>query len=228
MDLIQESFQRLFPEELFLYKTEIEYNRRLSPFNARILLQESKINLHLNLQWKDIDEEIKIGLVQTLLLKILQKKKQTPNIDLYSNFIKNISLLTPKDNFDSVLEQSFDRINHQFFSNSLEKPNLKWGNQSFRKLASYNFHNDTVTVSTIFKDSPQEVLDYLMYHELLHKYHKFSHKNGRSSYHTTLFRGDEHKYPYYLQIEEQINQIIKTKRKELSGKSLLSFFKGLI
>ena len=74
MNLIQESFQRLFPTKEFSYHAEIEYNRRLSDFNANIRLQHNRLSLHLNLQWKDIDEEIKIGLIQHLLLRIFKER----------------------------------------------------------------------------------------------------------------------------------------------------------
>jgi len=220
MDLIQEAYLRLFPDKEFSFQTEVEYNRRLSPFNANIKLYRETIFVNLNLQWKDIDDEIKIGLVQHLLLKIFrQEKKNTANIDLYNNFVRHIPLLTPKTKSDWVLEASFERVNKQFFQSSMEKPNLQWGQNSKRKLASYNFHEDSVTVSTLFKDSREDILDYLMYHELLHKFHKFKHKNGRSAFHTTAFRNDEHKYPHHEAIEKEISQIIRGRR------SLLSFFR---
>lgn len=228
MDLIAESFQRLFPGKEFLYQTEMEYNRRLSNFNANIQLRNKKIKVNLNLQWKDIDEEIKIGLIQHLLLKILRKKGNTLNIDLYNNFIKNIPILTPKTKSDPVLLDSFHRVNEQFFYGILDLPNLQWGQKSYRKLASYNFHNDTVTVSTLFTDVRQEVLDYLMYHELLHKHHKFRHDNGRSSFHTKAFREDEKKYPHHQLLEKEIDGIIRnhrrTPRLRKSKKTILDFF----
>jgi len=228
MNLIQESFQRLFPENEFSYLAEIEYNRRLGNFNANIQLRNKKLKVNLNLQWKDIDDEIKIGLIQHLLLKILRKKKNTFNIDLYNNFIKNIPILTPKTKSDPSLLDSFNRVNEQFFYGILDRPNLEWGRRSYRKLASYNFHNDTVTVSTLFTDARQEILDYLMYHELLHKHHKFRHNNGRSSFHTKAFREDEKKYPDYEMIEKEIDSIIR-KRRKTSIKpvgNLWNFFKS--
>ncbi len=212
MNLIEESFQRLFPEKEFPYFTEMEYNRRLADFNANIRLEPRKIKVNLNLQWKDIDREIKIGLIQHLLLKMFKTRGHTYNIELYNNFIKNIPILTPKTKFDPLLEASFHRINQQFFSNSAEKPNLTWGQDSFRKLASYNFHTDTVTVSTLFTDARAEILDYLMYHELLHKHHKFKHNYGRSSFHTRAFREDERLYPDHEKIEKEIETVIRKKK----------------
>ncbi|MBI2666315.1 hypothetical protein HYX13_01755 [Candidatus Woesearchaeota archaeon] len=229
MNLIQEAFQRLFPEEIFPYRAEIEYNRRLSTFNANIRLHHNTISLHLNLQWKDIDNEIKIGLIQNLLIKILKGKRlpqtestknfnnskailHTPNIELYTNFIKNIPMFAEKNKTDPLLDASFQRVNQHFFSGVMEKPNLQWGTDSRRKLAHYNFHDDSVTVSTLFQQGRTEVLDYLMYHELLHKHHQFNHKNGRGSYHGREFRRDEDKYPQRTFIDEEIKRMTRRKR----------------
>ncbi|MBI4980697.1 M48 family metallopeptidase [Candidatus Woesearchaeota archaeon] len=219
MNLIQEAYFRLFPDREFPYDAELNYNLRLSDFNSNVRLYGNKLSLNLNLQWKDIDDEIKIGLIQTLLLKILKQKKNTPNIELYHNFIKNIPILTPKTETDNVLEASFQRVNRQFFSNQIEPPNLTWGTDSRTKLASYNFHRDMISVSAAFKTASERVLDYLMYHELLHKWQKFRHKNGRSFYHTSEFREAEREYPQQKEVEEEIKRIIKrpASKKSLFG-----------
>ena len=169
----------------------------------------------MNLEWKSIDEEIKIGLIQHLLLRIFKKKANTTNIDIYTNFTKNIHILTPKTKIDPHLEESFNKVNNLFFQNNLEKPNLIWGRNSKRKLACYNFHNDTISVSTIFQNQDTNVLNYIMYHEMLHKHFKFKQNNSRHSYHTKEFRQAEKLYPEYKKIEKQINSIIRsTKIKE--------------
>ncbi len=213
MTIIQQSYTRLFPFKPFPYQTSLEYNRRLSPFNANIKLSKNTLSLHLNLQWKDIDDEIKIGLIQSLLLKILKTKSHTPNIDLYNNFIKNIPLLTENPKSHPLLEASFQRNNTQFFQNQLEQPNLLWGAQSLRKLAHYNFHNDTIVMSTAFQTAPQEMLDYIMYHEMLHKHLQFHQHNGRHSYHSPQFKHAENLYPNKAQIEQQIQQLIRTQKR---------------
>ncbi len=211
MNLIHESHSRLFPSKPFPYQTHVEYNRRLSDFNANIRLRGNTIYLHLNLQWKDIDEEIKIGLIQSLLLRLFKERRTTSNIQLYNNFIKNIPILTPKTKSDPILEQSFQRVNERFFDYQMERPNLQWGKASFRQLAHYNFHDDNVTVSSLFQDVPLEVIDYLMYHELLHKFYKFEHRNGRSAYHTREFKEAEQRYPNQKGTERQLNLIVQKK-----------------
>ena len=216
MNLIEESYNRLFPQDDFSYDSAMEYNRRLSKFNANISLHRNRIKVNMNLQWKEIDDEIKIGLIQHLLLKLFKKRNHTENITLYHNFVKQIPLLTEKTEADPHLLQSFKRINENYFGNAMQQPNLKWGQAATRKLAHYNFHDDTVVVSSIFQDAKLEILDFLMYHELLHKHFKFEHNNGRSSYHNKTFRSAERLYPNYKDVEKEITNIIRKKRRKRS------------
>ncbi len=220
MDLITEAYGRLFPEKECPYKTDIEYNRRLSAFNANIKLRGEVISLCMNLQWKDIDSEIKIGLVQSLLLKVLRekgKRMQTININLYNNFIKNIPILTPKVVTDERLEGVFQELNERFFAGELERPNLQWGQQAFRRLAHYNFHSDMITISETFREAPLEVVQYIMYHEMLHKKMAFTQREGRHSYHSPEFKRAEALFPEYERIEKEITQFVRKEKRMARG-----------
>ncbi|MBU1111789.1 MAG: SprT-like domain-containing protein [archaeon] len=243
MNIIQESFQRLFPNREFDYSTEEFYTRQLSDFNANVKLYGKKITVKYNLQWKSVDQEIKIGLVQSLLLKLFKARKweqeySRMNLNLYNDFVKRIPEFCEKNKNDPVLEESFSRVNNKFFSGILDKPNLTWGAHSTRKLASYNYHNDTVTVSKVFQESREELLDYLMYHELLHKQLKYQNSGNRNAFHTRRFKQAENMYPNKDLAEKEINgeirkyhlsknnlkRKINQKKKSLS-KGLFSFFR---
>ncbi len=218
MNLIEESYTRLFPNRDFSHKTYIEYNRRLSAFNANIALDKKTLKVHLNLQWKDIDDEIKIGLIQHLLCKVLKHKAHTQNISLYNSFIKNIPLLTARVTPPAQLENSYNRICSNLLpfsdlSHEPNRPNIKWGRESFRKLGCYNFHDDTITISTIFKDAPEHLLDLVMHHELLHKHFKFEHNNGRNSYHGPAFKSAEREFPQFEEAERELTRYIRQKMK---------------
>lgn len=215
MNLIEEAYQRLFPNHSFSYLTTVRYSRQLGDFNSTIRRQGNIITVHLNVLWKYVDEEIVLGLIQHLLGKIFREKRSTPNMELYHNFVKNIPSFTPKTKNDPLLLDSFVRVNEQYFSGLLERPNLEWGSPSRRKLAHYNFHTDTITVSTLFQEARAEVLDYLMYHELLHKHHQFQHRNGRSSFHSHAFKIDEKRYEHYQEMEREITAITQQKRRTL-------------
>jgi predicted metal-dependent hydrolase len=193
MNIIEESFRRLYPEKNFTYYSSIKYNGKFRPFNSNIKLRGNNITLNLSRNWKDIDDEIKIGLVQELLIKLFKSKKHTKNMDMYNSFIKNLHNFVPKTQSDPLLENSFNRVNEKYFSGTIEKPNLRFGSRSFSKLGSYEYATDTIMLSSVLKDD-FELLDYVMYHEMLHKRHKFSSKNGRNYHHTSDFREKEKQF----------------------------------
>ena len=135
------------------------------------------------------------------------------NIDLYNSFIRNLHVTVPKTATDEILEPAFHRVNGQFFSGFIEQPNLVWGNPNTHKLATYDYKNDTITVSSHFREAPQEMLDYLLYHELLHKKFKFSSTGTKTLHHSAAFRKAERLYPEFVGMDKRISQWLRQKGK---------------
>jgi len=232
MNLIQQAFQELFPTSELQYKTILKYNKKLGDFNANIKLNYGILQVNMNYKWQGIDDEIQKGLIQTLLVKMFGKRfryksKTTFNIELYNNFVKKIPTITPITKTNPVLEASFHRVNQNHFYNLIDQPNLVWGTASKAKLACYNFHNDTITVSTIFQEARSDILDYLIYHELLHKKQKFKYKAGRNYFHTKKFRTAESLFPNQKQIEIEITGLIRKSKRPRKQSFFKSVFRNL-
>jgi len=137
-------------------------------------------------------------------------KKDTFNTDLYNSFMKKIHIAAPKTNIDLYLEKSFDRINEKYFLGLLEKPNLVWHN-SIRRLGSYEYGSDTISISKVL-ESDQNVMEYVIYHEMLHKKLKFNNKNGRCSHHSKKFKALEAEFENSRELEKKISNLIINKR----------------
>ena len=210
-ELVQEAFLLLYPNKEFPYGLKIKYSGRLKDYGSMVKKRGNFLEFVLNKKWKGIDEEILIGLFQILFLKILKDKKNTINIDLYNNFIRNLHYTVKKQISDITLENSFARVNEKYFLGLLEKPNLKWGSSSSRTLAHYDYHIDAITVSNLFQDANSELLDYLMYHELLHKKLKFYNRGTRNYHHTGAFKKLERKFENYEEITKELNNFIRNK-----------------
>ena len=108
------------------------------------------------------------------------------------------------------LEASFSRVNQTYFDGTVERPHLTWNRTlTYRKLGHYQPNTDTVQVSLTLDNAavPEFVLDYVMYHELLHKCLGIHYKNGRRVAHTSRFRTEEKKFQRYTEAVEFINQI---------------------
>jgi predicted metal-dependent hydrolase len=73
-------------------------------------------------------------------------------------------------------------------------------------LGSYSFNSDAIKFNPVLmKDS--EALDYVMYHELLHKKLKFRSESGRSYHHTPEFKELERRFPNASQIEKRLKMM---------------------
>lgn len=214
MDLIQESFKRLYPNKNLEYKVELKFSGRFKPYNANVQYNKLTKHLKFNLskKWRKTNKEIVIGLIQNLLIKIFKDKKTTLNIDLYNNFIKNLHISIPKKQADPLLLESFNRVNNEYFYDLIEQPNLDWGKKSIAKLGSYEYQTDKITISSIFKKASQHLLDYVIYHELLHKKHKFQNRGTRNYHHTATFKKAEKKFRNASEIEKELKRFCKRAR----------------
>ena len=220
MNIAEEAFQQLYPEIDLKYSVSLKYSRKFKPYNANVKRYGNNLIFNLSRDWKKISEEIQIGLIQELMVKILKNKKKTMNIELYNLFMKNVHLAAPKTKTDEILEESFNRVNDAYLNGMIDKPNLQWGNNSTSKLGSYEYGSDTITISTIFKDSSKQLLDYVVYHEMLHKKFKFQSKNGRNLHHSNEFKKMEAKFENRDLVEKEISKLA---RKHKFGIRLLSF-----
>ncbi|MDA1226329.1 MAG: hypothetical protein O3A33_00010 [Chloroflexi bacterium] len=110
------------------------------------------------------------------------------------------------------LDKSFDRVNTVYFSGSIRKPQLCWNNViTSRKFGHYESARDTVMLSISLDDTavPEELVDYVMYHELLHKKHGVRVTNGRRMAHTSAFRKDEKRFLVYEDAVAKLNALAR-------------------
>jgi len=195
----------------------LKYSGHFSNYNANVRYTKMYVEFNLSTLWKNIDEDIQIGLIESLVIRMYKiRGVSTSEMKLYESFMKGLSKYAKSSNHDPELEESFNRVNEKFFSGLMEKPNLIYASESFRKLGSYEYGTNSIYISTIFQKLPDEekkFLDYVMYHELLHKKHTFNVKNGRHQAHTTVFRQDEKKFGEHA--EEELTSWLRKKKYSL-------------
>jgi hypothetical protein len=108
------------------------------------------------------------------------------------------------------LDELFVGIDREYFEGKMLKPRLVWsGVLSSRKLGHYERTRDRVVMSQILDDRqiPSYVVEFVLYHELLHKQHGIKWVNGRCLAHTTEFRGSERKFGQYQEAKSFLKQM---------------------
>ena len=113
------------------------------------------------------------------------------------------------------LDIVFERVNQEYFQGSLEKPQLTWSQKkSYRRLGTYAAQTDTVTISRTFDNinCPDYAVDFIMYHELLHKKNGVKKANSGRHNHTKKFKELERQFRFYAQANELIHRLAYTKK----------------
>ncbi|MBU0667443.1 MAG: SprT-like domain-containing protein [Nanoarchaeota archaeon] len=210
MSLVKEAFLELFPEKFENRIMLLKYSAKFSKYNANVKYDSNKITFSLSNDWKDVSKEIQKGLIQSLFVRVFKSNIRTIYIDLYEKFVKNIPRFSQTTQIDLILKASFERVNNKYFFGFLDLPNLVFGRESFSKLGSYDYMSNTITLSTALLDD-EELLDYVMYHEMLHQKLKFYTKNGRNYHHTSKFREKERAFENPV-VEKKLKSFLAKKR----------------
>ncbi len=208
-NIIQRALE-LFPERNESRNIEIKLSRAFKGYNANCAYTSHKIQFRLSYEWKEVSEEILIGLIQELLNRVYKKKKHSYNIDIYNDYIKKSSSYSKTVKVDQELKECFDRINKEYFNEMIDTPNLVWSPPSFSKLGSYDFMTNTIAISKILIEE-QYLLDYVMYHEILHKKMQYANSKGNKRYHTKEFREKEAAFKV-PNVEKKLEDFLKKKK----------------
>ncbi len=98
------------------------------------------------------------------------------------------------------LERLFQRLNQRYFGGRLARPALTWSQRRTRRtFGHYDAAHHTIVISRTLDDqrTPQAVVEYVLYHEMLHIKHGVTHINGRRCVHTPAFQEDERRFEDY-------------------------------
>lgn len=187
-------------------------------YNASIRLSQGLLEVKMSRNWRGVSPEIQIGAIQDLLVRLFKTKRKTMEIDLYHHFVRSLHKAVPKHKTHPRLEESFKRVNERYFLSTVEQPNLVWAQHSMRKLGSYNFKTDTIHMSKVFLELPDHLLDYVMYHEMLHKRHQYRNAGLRNTYHSKAFKEAEGIFENEGEVEKELNQRLRgLRRKDIFG-----------
>jgi predicted metal-dependent hydrolase len=174
----------------------------------------------------DAPEQVVHALAVILLGKIYRRKVDSAHHDTYRSFILKSSMqerarharstrgrgprpAVPKGRWQD-LETNFERLNSIYFGGKLERPRLTWSTKRSRRiLGRYDATHHMVVISLLFDSprTPDVVLDFVLYHELLHVKHPSRAGNCRMVTHTPEFRAEEVRFEGYKQATEWLRRI---------------------
>jgi len=189
-------------------------------------LNEGKLRIRVSDLFVEAPEEVHRALALILLGKLYRRKLDTSIHRTYRSFILRNEIqerarvartlrgranrVTHSQGRHFDLETLFDRLNMQYFEGALDKPKISWSAKRSRHiLGRYDATHHTIFVSRIFDMPriPAYVIEYVMYHEMLHVRHQTRIQDCRVIVHTPEFKREERRFAQFEQAKEWLKQI---------------------
>ncbi|HYR83406.1 MAG TPA: SprT-like domain-containing protein [Terriglobia bacterium] len=184
--------------------------------NHTARLNNSRLVIRLSDIFTDAPTDVYYSLALILLAKLYHKKIDTSYHRTYRTFIltgeiqerarvarnERCRLVRSGSSRGSYvdLEELFNRLNEEYFASSLDKPRLSWSAKKSRYvLGRYDVTHHTIFISRVFDSPkvPRHVVEYVMFHEMLHLKHRSRVQESRLMVHTPEFKADERNFRYY-------------------------------
>lgn len=111
------------------------------------------------------------------------------------------------------LKELFQRVNSTYFKGQHSLPHLSWSTAAtYRKFGHYNPATDSIQLSRTLdaKNIPEYVVEFVLFHELLHRAMGILEKNGRQYAHRTEFRKRELAFAQYEEAQIFLDKLAST------------------
>ncbi len=181
---------------------------RLEPGHRKILVKVSD-------QLEHAPAEVQESLAYVLLGKLYRKPIDGAHEQRYKQFVNRADirrraleirrqrgrkLLTSPAGGCYDLDAMFDQLNVRYFDGALDKPRLGWSvRRSRRLLGHYDHAHHTIVISRLLDNpkAPRFVVEYVLFHEMLHLKHPVEYRSGRRCVHGPAFKREERRFPQY-------------------------------
>ncbi|MGB8065541.1 MAG: M48 family peptidase [Candidatus Sulfotelmatobacter sp.] len=210
-EIFQETFGELRPGTS-LPELKIEFFA-FANVNNTIRLRQGKLLVRLSDLLEGAPETVLRALAHILLAKMYRQPIDRRHAARYRRYVASHEivrkahlvrqmrghkrLLSARGRFYD-LETVFEELNARFFHGLMARPRLSWSLTKTRRiLGHYDPAHNAIIISRIFDHPavPRYVLEYIVYHEMLHLKHPVKLRGSRRCVHSAEFQAEEKLFP---------------------------------
>ena len=218
MAVREDSLNLLFADvfqEITRRQTRPEVVVTFYPFaglNHTIRIRNQRVYVRVSDVLRDAPRQVHRALAYILISKLYNKRAASEHETIYRDYAYQPHVLRASDlarrkhgykqlngavgrHYD--LNRIFNRLNRRYFGGELHKPQLSWSQRRNKRiLGHHDAVHDAIIISRSLDqaDVPEYLIDYVMYHEMLHIKHRPRLINGRRVFHTNSFRNEEQRF----------------------------------
>jgi predicted metal-dependent hydrolase len=189
---------------------------RFYPFvsiNNTIRLREGELYVRLSDLLESAPDSILHAIAHILLAKLYRKPIDRAHSARYRRYIAShdvsakarlVRQLRGRKHIHSArghhyhLEELFEDLNRRFFHGLMGRPQLTWSRDHARsRLGHYDPAHNAIVISRVFDHPrvPRYVVEYILFHEMLHLKHPVKLRGSRRCVHSKEFLEEEKLFP---------------------------------
>ncbi|HEY2867282.1 MAG TPA: hypothetical protein VGJ02_09335 [Pyrinomonadaceae bacterium] len=190
--------------------------------NHTIRIRNGRVLVRLAEVCHDMPLDAHRGLARILVGKLFSRKTPPAVRAAYEEYIRSVDVRERADESKRTrgrkvvtsakgeiydLEEIFAMLNFWYFGDRLTRPTLTWSpRKSYHILGHHDSTHDTISISRSLDSQavPRFVVEFVLFHEMLHIAHPAKHVNGRRYHHTAAFRRDERRFSRFDEAERWI------------------------
>ncbi len=199
--------------------------------SSTIRLRQGRVYARVSDLLRSSPREVLVSLARILVAKLYRLKPPKEAARLYREYAsrpevmeaveavrrhRGYKMISPPRGRAYDLDKIFDHLNARYFEGRLEKPVLSWSQRRTRRVFGHHdgVHKAIVISRTL--DSPRIprfVLEFVLYHEMLHIKHPPQRAGMRSVYHSDEFQADERRFEKFYEATDWLEQIAAPARR---------------
>ena len=211
LELFQETYHELRPGAS-LPEMKIDFYA-FANVNNTIRLREGKLLVRLSDLLEGAPDDVLRAIAHILLAKMYRKPIDRGHAARYRKYVGSHDiarkahlvrqmrgrklLRSPRGHFYD-LDAIFEELNTRFFHGLMARPRMSWSQTKTRRiLGHYDPAHNAIIISRIFDHPavPRYVLEYIVYHEMLHLKHPVRLWGSRRCVHSAEFQEEEKLFP---------------------------------
>jgi predicted metal-dependent hydrolase len=215
LELFQETYRELRPASSI---PELTINFfAFANVNNTIRLREGRLLVRLSDLLEGAPDSVLRAIAHILLAKMYRQPIERGQAARYRKYVASHEIvrkthlvrqmrgrkrLRPAQGHFYDLDAVFEKLNTRFFHGLMARPRMSWSQTKTRRiLGHYDPAHNAIIISRVFDHLavPAYVLEYIVYHEMLHLKHPVKLRGSRRCVHSAEFQAEEKLFPHMTQ-----------------------------
>ncbi len=212
LEIFRETYRELRPASL-VPELEIEFFA-FANVNNTIRLRNGRLLVRLSDLLEGAPETVLRAIAHILLAKMYRRPIDRGQAARYRKYVASHDIVrkthlvrqmrghkrlrSPRGHFYD-LDAIFEELNTHYFHGLLGRPRMSWSQTKTRRiLGHYDPAHNAIIISRLFDHFavPRYVLEYIVYHEMLHLKHPVRLRGTRRCVHSAEFQAEEKLFPH--------------------------------